>query len=599
LRVEVVPQEEIDEKLSMAPGDVSMMLTETNGLRVQMTSPSGGAGVRVQGLRGRYTQILSDGLPLYGQTGSIGLMQIPPMDLAQVEVIKGVASALYGASALGGVINLVSRRPQSGHPEREVLINRTSRGGTDGVVWLSQKPKDHWGFTLLGGGHFQERGDIDKDGWTDLPSYRRALVRPRVVWEDGRGRSVFVTLGALAEQREGGTMPGATAPDGGSFPEDVSTRRFDAGLVGRFLVGGGRVVAIRASGLGQWHRHQFGEAFERDFHHTAFVEASVNGTDRRHTWVLGTALQRDLYRATTLPAFDYTYTVPGVFAQDDYAPFSRLTIAASGRIDRHNQFGTFFSPRVSALVKLGAGWTLRPSIGTGFFAPTPFTEETEATGLSRLAPLRQLDAERGRSASMDLGWKRGPLEVTATWFRSVIEDAVVLRETVAGMSGKPVELINAPGPGRTSGSELIARFHRGEMDLIATHMYVWATEPDPETGVRREVALNPRHSGGIDWLWDFEGHGRLGAEAFYIGRQQLAGSPFAQRTKPYVMLGLVGEYRVGRARIFINSENLGNVRQTRDNPLVRPLRAADGRWTVDVWGPLEGRIFNAGIRLGF
>ena len=84
----------------MTPGDVSMMFTETNGLRVQVTSPSlGAASVRVQGLRGRYTQVLSDGLPLYGPPGTIGILQIPPMDLAQVEVIKGVASALYGGSA--------------------------------------------------------------------------------------------------------------------------------------------------------------------------------------------------------------------------------------------------------------------------------------------------------------------------------------------------------------------------------------------------------------------------------------------------------------------------------------------------------------------
>ena len=113
MRVEVVPGEEVQEKLMMTPGDVSMLLNETNGLRVQTTSPSlGGANVRIQGLRGRYTQILADGLPLYGgQTGSIGLLQIPPMDLGQVEVIKGVASALYGMSAIGGVVNLVSRRP--------------------------------------------------------------------------------------------------------------------------------------------------------------------------------------------------------------------------------------------------------------------------------------------------------------------------------------------------------------------------------------------------------------------------------------------------------------------------------------------------------
>ena len=114
LRIEVVTREEVVEKQLMTPGDISMLLNETAGLRVQPTAPSlGGASVRIQGLRGRYTQILSDGLPLYGgQAGALGPLQIPPMDLGQVEVIKGAASALYGSTALGGVVNLISRRPE-------------------------------------------------------------------------------------------------------------------------------------------------------------------------------------------------------------------------------------------------------------------------------------------------------------------------------------------------------------------------------------------------------------------------------------------------------------------------------------------------------
>src|SRR2546423_9139097 len=126
----------------MTPGDIAMLLNETSGLRVQVTSPSlGAANVRVQGLRGRYAQLLSDGLPLYGgQTGSIGLLQIPPLDLGQVEIIKGVASALYGSSALGGVINLVSRRPQQSG--REVLLDQKTprRGGS--AVLLGRTVKD-------------------------------------------------------------------------------------------------------------------------------------------------------------------------------------------------------------------------------------------------------------------------------------------------------------------------------------------------------------------------------------------------------------------------------------------------------------------------
>ena len=110
LRVEVVSREEVEEKMLMTPGDIAMLLNETAGLRVQPTSPSlGGASVRIQGLLGRYTQILSDGLPLYGgQAGALGPLQIPPMDLGQVEVIKGAASALYGSTAMGGVVNLIS-----------------------------------------------------------------------------------------------------------------------------------------------------------------------------------------------------------------------------------------------------------------------------------------------------------------------------------------------------------------------------------------------------------------------------------------------------------------------------------------------------------
>ena len=600
IRVEVVPQEEIDEKVFMTPGDISMMLTETNGLRVQVTSPSAGAAnVRVQGLRGRYTQILSDGLPLYGQAGSIGVLQIPPMDLGQVEVIKGVASALYGGSALGGVINLVSRRPQRNQRDRELLVNRTSRGGTDTVAWLSQQGDGNWGYTFLGGGHWQERTDVDGDGWTDLPSYRRATARPRVSWEDGKGRSVFFTVGAMGETREGGSMPGAVAPDGAPFPEDLTTRRLDGGLVARFLTNAGRIVTFRSSGLGQWHRHQFGDTTEHDVHHTWFVEAAMTGTEGPHTWVLGAALQRDLYRHRELPEFDYTYITPGFFAQDDYSPRSWLTMSASARVDVHNEFGTFLSPRISALLKSRTGWTLRLSSGTGFYAPTPFTEETEATGLSRLAPLGSLQPERGRSVSADVGWKRGSLEVTGTLFRSVIDDAVVLRETNSTTMAKPVEIINAPGPSRTAGSELIARWHREGMDLIATYMYLWATEVDPNTDVRREVPLNPRHSAGIDWLWSITSRVRLGVELFYTGLQQLDDSPYREESRPYLLGGFVAEWRVGRARLFVNTENLGDVRQTRYEPLVRPSQAATGLWTVDVWGPLEGRIVNAGVRIGF
>jgi iron complex outermembrane receptor protein len=394
----------------------------------------------------------------------------------------------------------------------------------------------------------------------------------------------------MVEDRKGGSMPGRTAPDGQPFPENLGTKRFDAGVVARLPLGGTSFLTLRSSGLGQWHQHTFGAASEHDFHHTWFGEGTVTGQKGRHTWVLGAVLQRDLYSARELPEFDYDYVVPGVFAQDDLPITPWLAVSASARADFHNEFGSFFSPRVSALLRSTTGWTARLSTGTGFVAPTPFIEETEAAGLSNLKPLGALEPERGRSVSFDLGWKRGVIELNATLFRSRISDPLVLHED---------EIVNAGGPVQTQGSELIGRYHVEGMDLIATYMYVWSTEANPDAAGRREVALNPRHSAGVDWLWSITERVRLGVEFFYTGRQQLDESPYRHESVPYLMWGAVAEWRVGRARLYANVENLSDIRQTSYDPLVRPAPGPLGVWTVDAWGPLEGRILNGGIRFGF
>ncbi|MCH5717970.1 TonB-dependent receptor [Niabella hibiscisoli] len=112
-RTEVISGEEMEEKGNMKPGDIRMMLNESTGIQTQQTSATSfNAGIRIQGLDGRYTQILRDGYPLYsGFAGSLSLLQIAPLDLKQVEVIKGSASTLYGGGAIAGLVNLVFKTP--------------------------------------------------------------------------------------------------------------------------------------------------------------------------------------------------------------------------------------------------------------------------------------------------------------------------------------------------------------------------------------------------------------------------------------------------------------------------------------------------------
>ena len=597
LRVEVIGREEIEEKALMTPGSVAMLLGETTGLRVQTTAPSiGAANVRIQGLRGRYAQMLADGLPLYGSGGdSFSMLQVPPLDLGQVEIIKGAASALYGPAALGGVINLVSRRPLEG--EREALFNVTSQRGVDTTFWLAEEPREGWSWTLLTGFHGQPRRDLDDDGWTDLAGYARGVVRPRVFYQSDRGTSLFVTGGLIAEDREAGTSDAR-------FDERLDTRRADAGALVRWIAGS-TVVSVRGSFARLGQDRTFGGVREQGVRRTAFGEASVTGTRGRHTWVLGAAVQQDDYSPTQIARFDYRFFAPALLAQDEIVLGARASVSVSARVDFHNEYGTLASPRVSLLLRPADEWTLRVSSGAGAFAPTPFTEETDETGLSRVAPLHlfDLEAEHARTASADLAWTRGPFEVSGTVFGSVVDDAVQLVDlvwpAVVGITTYPVGLVNAPEPTRSWGTEFIARYRRGEFITMLTHAYTRSTEYDFDSGRRRDVPLTPRHAASFNVMVEGDDWGRAGFEAYFTGRQSLDDNPYRDVSRRYLLFGGLFERRLGRARVFVNVENVANVRQTKYDPLIRPSRLPDGRWTVDAWAPLDGRVVNGGLRLSW
>jgi iron complex outermembrane receptor protein len=539
-------------------------------------------------MRGRYTRVLSDGLPLFGDVGGLGLLQIPPMDLGQVEVIKGVASALYGAGAMGGVINLLSRRPAA-EPGQEFLLNRSTRGATDAVTFLSTSLSRGWSTSLLGGGHWQKTTDVNDDAWADLPGYERAVVRPRIFWDGGNGRTFFATTGLTYEDRTGGTPAGEVlAATSQPYVEALETRRYDAGVVGQFLVRGRYVVTARAAVSRQSHDHQFGEVLERDRHDIAFGEIAARGTAGRHTWVAGLAMERDAYTPRDVPQFAYTFTVPGGFVQYDVDVTPALSLSSSGRLDVHSEYGTFFSPRVSALARTGR-WTGRLSVGTGFVGPTPITEETEAAGLTRLTIQHPLEAERALSASFDLSRTDGPLSYTATLFASRIDDPIDVERSPSYV------LSTSPDPTTNVGVELLSTLRRAPFSVTATYTYVRARETI--NAVEEDVPLTPRHSAGLVGMWEKEGVGRVGIEWYYTGRQSLEENPYRAVSEPYLILGLLAEKQLGRIRLFINGENLTGVRQTRWDPLLRPTRAPDGRWAVDAWAPLEGRNINGGVRL--
>jgi iron complex outermembrane receptor protein len=590
-RVEVLDREEIEEKMMMTPGDIVMMLNEMGGMRVQTTSSATGASsVRIQGMDGRYTRVLFDGLPLAGQqVGGLGLLQIPPMDLGHVEVIKGVASASYGAGALGGVIDLVTRRPGK-DAFREVLFNQSTIGTTDAVGFAARPINDRFSGTLLAGLHHQARNDVDDDEWIDVAGYTRGVIRPRLFWDNGSGDNGSATVGVTMESRRGGPAEGTALEAQIGGPESIETLRVDTGAVFQTVAQDRYFLTARFAATYQRHDHLFYTVREQDRHTNVFAEASVRGASGRHTWVGGVAYERESLNPLDVPQFEYFHRAPGVFVQDDMRVNDWLTVSGGARLDLHHTYGNFFSPRVAALLRW-EGWTSRVAAGSGFFASTPITEETEAAGLSRLSIPVPLRAERGDSFSVDLTRAVGPMTITGTLFASSVEDAVWVERDTA------YTIQNADGPATNVGLELLGTYRRAPFSLTGNYTAVRSREE--RNGARLQTALTPAHSLSLVGMWERERLGRVGVEYYFTGAQRLESNPYRDRSESYSIIGVLADRAFGRYRVYVNLENLTGVRQSDYDPLWRPTQAIDGRWSVDAWAPLDGRTMNAGIRVSF
>jgi iron complex outermembrane receptor protein len=205
-RVEFIAGEELDEKANMKRGDIRMLLTESTGIQTQQTSAtSANASIRIQGLDGRYTQILKDGFPLYaGFSGGLGLLQTPPLDLKQVEVVKGSSSTLYGGGAIAGMVNQISRKPTD---ERDLrfFINGTSAGGLDLSGFYGEK-FGNVGLTVFGSRNSNKAYDPSDIGLTAIPKFERYSFHPKLFVDFDEKSHLDVGLNYTGEDRIGGDL---------------------------------------------------------------------------------------------------------------------------------------------------------------------------------------------------------------------------------------------------------------------------------------------------------------------------------------------------------------------------------------------------------
>jgi outer membrane receptor for ferrienterochelin and colicins len=607
VRVEVIPEEEVEEKLLMSPASIAMLLNESTGMRVQTTSgASNTANLRIQGLSGRYTQLLTDGIPNFGGLSSgFSITQVPPLNLRQVEVIKGATSTLYGPDAISGVVNFLTKTPPDEGAGLSALANATTAGGYDAAFFRGERTSAGFGYTLLASGNWQDFYDADGDAFADIADYSRFSVSPQFFFTPGDGADARAGFGFMAEDRKGGWTDG-TWPASGPPPytESISTRRWDASIESNLRLPGGRSVGVKFAGA----------RVERD---ATYGTSPFNGTqdflygdiqfvqpiDGGHTLLAGAAFALEDFTDQTpglVTTRSYSHRTPGVFAQGEAKLGAQWSALAGLRADFQNVHGAFVTPRLSVKYSPSAGLTLRVGGGTGFKAPTIFVEEAEEIGFKNVRPVTGLDAERAASGSFDVNWgavfnEDVSFSVNAAFYLSRLANTLVT-DNDSLTSGGEVEFRNSTGPLLARGGEVSVKTGYRDFKLFLGYTYLYATRDD--LGLASELSLNPRHSAGAVLFYENGNAGlKVGFETYWTGRQRLERNPYRDVSPDYFLTGVVAEKAFGAVRLFVNFENIFDTRQTRWDPIVAGGYDAVSYRPVPVYAPLEGRVVNGGVRV--
>jgi len=597
VRVEAIPQEEVEEKLLMTPSSVAMLLNESTGMRVQTTSAtSNAANLRIQGLGGRYTQLLVDGVPAFGGlSAGFGLTQLLPLNLRQVEVIKGATSALYGADAIAGVVNFLTKEPKA-EPELSALLNGTTQRGIDAAAFYS-RPLEPFGFTAFVSGNRQPLVDVDNDGYADVAAFERISGASKLYYGTQNELQVRLGIGWLSENRHGGSVhPGSS----GGYTEEIKTRRLDLSTQLDWHVSQDAFFLLKVAGAQLERDARYGLVPFRGTQRFFSADAQYSVLLERHTLLFGGAAGLDEFddRTPDLPAQrDYHFVTPGLFIQDEFAFADRWTLLASVRLDRHSEFGTFLTPRFSLMYRPTPLLTLRVGGGSGFKAPTIFVEEAEENGLENVRPLGNVRAETAKSLSFDVNYRTVLGEATAALntalFLTNLEASLIADDD--SLAADVVFLRNAFGPLLSRGGEMSAKFTYGNFKLSIGYTYLFATQED--RGIRAETALNPRHSAGGVLVWESEEHqAKAGVEVYWTGRQRVERNPYRTLSPAYWITGVIAEKGFGHLRVFINFENIFDTRQTRFEPIAIGSAQSGGIITLPIYAPLEGRVVNGGLR---
>ena len=595
-RVEFIAGEELGEKGNMKPGDIRMLLNESTGIQTQQTSATSyNSSIRIQGLDGKYTQLLRDGMPLYsGFSGGLSLMQIAPLDLKQVEVIKGATSTLYGAGAIAGIVNLISKKPED-EPELRMMLNGTSAQGLDASAFYAQK----YGkigttvFTSYNLGRPYDPADI---GLTAIPKFDRFTLNPKVFVYLSRDTELYLGLNYVTEDRLGGNFDYIKGKEVvNPYFESNNTDRISTQF--RAIHNLNDYARIEAKNSVSYYdraieipNYQFA-----GYQVSSFSEINLSSFNKDVEWVGGLNLWTDKFiqsNGFNGQNLSFSNTILGGFIQNTWSINNRWSMETGLRSDYHSNYGFFPLPRLSLMVQPTEALTFRLGGGLGYKTPTIFSEDAERIQFRNIDVIEpdSLDAEHSYGGNFDINYRLSlgdnfTLSTNTLFFYTRINNPLYLNN-----NGSVYQYQQTNGFTDAKGLEINLKWTYGDFNLFVG--YTYADVKQHNNGVISEATLVAKNRLNNVLMYEKEENFWIGLEAYYYSPQKLGDGTTGQS---YWIVGLMAEKHLGeRISIFVNFENFLDTRQTAFDTIYTG-NLSDPQFR-DIYAPVDGFVINGGLK---
>lgn len=389
--------------------DLAKSLSFQSGLRVENNCQNCGfPQVRINGLEGPYSQILINSRPIISAlSGVYGLEQIPVNMIDRVEVVRGGGSALFGANAVAGTINIITKDPV----ENSFQLT-TTMSNMDGKSWEQYmganaslvSPENSYGIALYQSYHNRNSYDRDDDGFTEVGKLNMNNFGFRSYYRPSEMSRFNLEYHTTKEFRRGGNN--LDLPPHETDITEQTEHIINSGGVSYDVYFNDYKHKLSAYGSIQH--------VDRKSYYGALKDDKAYGKTNDLTWVTGATYTGNYDRLLFAPAIlttgleyqdnqmediqlgypgqgiDQTVRIGGAFAQSEWK-INTFTFLTGARLDKHNLIDNpIISPRLNIMYKPSEFMQFRTTYSTGFRAPQAYDEDLHITAVGGERVITQL-----------------------------------------------------------------------------------------------------------------------------------------------------------------------------------------------------------------